>query len=143
MSHLAASGRPVREPSSRQIAAAPRGAPHPGAVAAASSSAARAHARAALLEAAVRPPPRPWEPARPASVRLVPAGYRPPAYRTSAYHPSAYHPSAYRAPTVAAPPRPMSGGSMLGMAHTYVAGPLAPPAPVPMPARTFLQPGGG
>ena len=63
-------------------------------------------------------PPRPWTPPRPAAVRLVPAGYRAPAYR----------------------PLPPAGGSLLGMAHTYSTGRLAPPAPMPMPTAS---PGGG
>ncbi|MGH7041188.1 MAG: hypothetical protein ACREFY_03540, partial [Acetobacteraceae bacterium] len=83
-----------------------------------------APARPRLVTAALHPPlrPAPWEPPRPeawthprpGAARMVPAGYRAPAYRP--------------------PPRPASGGSLLGMAHTYGAGQLAPPAPMPMPA---------
>ncbi len=78
-------------------------------------------ARPRLTAAAQRPAqhPRVWAPPRPAPVHLVAARYRAPAYRL--------------------PPRPQAGGSLLGMAHTYAAGPLAPPAPMPMP----YGPGGG
>ena len=128
-----ASSQPARPPPAAPVhlatapAAAPMSPAHPSParlVAEAARTAPR-HAplaRPRLITASLRPAQRPgaWAPPRPAPVRLVAAGYRAPAYRSS--------------------PRPEAGGSLLGMAHTYATGPLAPPAPRPMP---YAASGGG
>ncbi len=113
MPRLAAVPPAPPRPERARIADAARGPAHPHARVPAAPS--PPHPRYAAQR---MPPPRPWTPSRPAAARLVPAGYRAPAYRSP----------------------PPAGGSMLGMAHAYAAGPLAPPAPMPMRGA---DPGGG